>query len=372
MVIRRVEVRLLGLHLVEPFAAAHGVMTDRRPLAVVRVDADEGSGWGECEALPQAGYTPEWAAGAFATMRDVLAPRLLGADPSPASVLASLSAAAPAHPMAVAALELAVLDLVLRSEGRTLAEQLGPGRRSVTAGAVVGLGSDVGSLVARVEQLVSAGYRRVKVKIQPGWDVEPLRALRATFPTLELQADANGSYRPDDRRTLTALDPVGLTCLEQPLPAHDLDGARRLRAGVGIPLGLDESVATLPALDAVLRAAAADVVVIKPARLGGLAAAMDGHDRCVEAGVAVMAGGLLEAGLGRRALAAVAALPGFTVTGDVAPADRWLVDDPWPAMPMLDGEVAVHDGPGVAPLPDDDRLEATTLERAIVGERLDP
>lgn len=367
MAIARVEVRLLRLHLVEPFAAAHGEVAQQRPLVVVRVETDEGAGWGECEALPEPGYTPEWAAGAFAALRNQLAPRIIGAPLSPSVVTAALADARVHRPMAVAALEQATLDALLRSTGQSFADWLGVAQRVVPAGAVIGLAPDVDTLVQRVGGLVAAGYRRVKVKIRPGWDLQPLRALRGAYPALELQADANGSYRTGDVANLVALEPLGLSCIEQPLPVGDLAAVAGLRQRLGIAVALDESAASPDAVDAVLAADAADVVVVKPARLGGWAVTRRVHDRCHDAGVDLMAGGLLEAGLGRRALAAVAALPGFTLTGDVSPADRWLADDPWPPMAMIDGHVAVHEGPGVAPEPDQDRLDAVTTERVVVA-----
>lgn len=370
MAIRRVEVRLLRLALREPFAAAHGEVGGDRPLVVVRVDADEGSGWGECEALPEPGYTDEWAAGAFTAIATELAPRLpgLALDPVVAGLaLAGAGGRPGVGPMALAALEQAVLDAVLRAARRSLAEHLGATAADVRAGAVVGLAADVDVVVARVGALVAEGYGRVKVKIRPGWDVEPLRALRAAFPALELQADANGSYRVEDAPALAALDDLGLTCLEQPLPAPDLAGAARLRSVVGTPVAADESAWSAEAVSAVLAAAAADVVVVKPARLGGLAAAAAVHERCRQAGVALLAGGLLEAGLGRRALAAVAALPGFTVTGDCSPASRWLAGDPWPEEALVGGRLTLHDGPGIAPPPDPDLLDAATTARVVLA-----
>jgi o-succinylbenzoate synthase len=367
MAIHAVEVRLLCLSLVEPFAAAHGSMDTHRELVVVRVDADEGTGWGECAALPRPGYTSEWAAGAFTALAGDLAPRLIGGPLDPALVVAALGRDAAARPMAAAALEQAVLDATLRAEGRSLARWLGSRRAAVPAGAAVGLAPDTDTLVGRVAALVEAGFGRVKVKVGPGWDVVPLRAVRNAFGDLELQADANGSYDRDGAATvLRALEAVGLTCVEQPLAADDLVGAAGLRRATGVPVALDESAASVAAVDAVLAAGAADVVVVKPARLGGLAAARVVHDRCRDAGVAMAAGGLVEAGLGRRALAAVAALPGFTVVGDCAPAGRWLRDDPWPPEALVDGALTVHRGPGVGPEPDGQALDRVTVRRVVV------
>jgi O-succinylbenzoate synthase len=395
-----VEVRLLRLDQVEPFDSAGGIVIGQRPLTIVRLVGDEGFGWGECEALPQAGYTPEWAAGAFTRIRDDLAPGLLGTPLSSRAVRAVVRDHLPIAPMAVAAVEQAALDGELRASGRSLAQWLGvpgsgpPGGEvviseasggrsghaevdarsgtgrapSVPAGAVVGLAPDLDTLVERVAILVAAGYVRVKVKVRPGWDVEPLGVLRRTFATLELQADGNGSYTEDDAIALAPLADLGLTCLEQPLPADDLAGAARLRRRLGVPLAADESASTPSGVEATLRAGAADVVVVKPARLGGLQAALAVHGRCAAGGVGLMAGGLLEAGLGRRALVAVAALPGFTVTGDCSPSSRWLAGDPWPEMDLVDGRVPVHLGPGVAPEPVLERLDRATIDRVVLGD----
>lgn len=365
--IHGLELRLIEPALREPLTAAHGETSGRRPLVVVRISGDEGGGWGECAALPQPGYTPEWAEGAFAVLRDRLAPAVLGCRLELDAVLVRLGGAKAGHPMAVAAVEQAVLDAVLRTEGRSLARWLDARRTTVPAGAVVGMAPDVDTVVERTAALVAAGFARVKVKIQPGWDAVPLAALRSSFPDLELQADANGSYRWEDVGDLRALERFGLTSLEQPLAPGDLPGAARLCRTLGTPVAADEAAGSESQVDAVLAGRAADVVVVKPARLGGLAAARRVHDRCRDAGVALVAGGLLEAGLGRRALAAVAAMPGFTVTGDCAPARRWVRDDPWPDEVISDGGLAVHDGPGIAPDPDLDRLDALTAARVVVG-----
>jgi O-succinylbenzoate synthase len=364
MKIRSVEIRLLELPLREPFAAAHGTVTTRE-LVVVRVSTDLGEGWGECSALPEPTYTTEFAGGAYLLLVEELAPRLVGLDLAPDQVITSLSTV-PGNPMAKAALEMAMLDALLRHQDRSLASFLGAVADRIQAGATVGLALPA-DVVASVTALAEEGYHRVKVKIVPEHDRVVVDQVVLRFPDMEVQVDGNGSFGAEHAATLMAVADAGVAAIEQPFPPGQLGLASALVARSEVPVVADEAAVSLTAVDQLRRASALSGVSIKPPRLGGLMAARAIHDHCLEHGVPASVGGMLESGLGRHALAALAALPGFGLTGDVSPARRWLAADPWPDLVMEDGRIVVPTGPGVAGDPDPLTLDRHTLEKATVG-----
>jgi O-succinylbenzoate synthase len=264
--------------------------------------------------------------------------------------------------MANAALRTALLDARLRGEGRSLAEHLGAERTDVPAGVAVGFAPDIDSLLAEVERHVRTGYARIKLKIRPGWDIEPVAAVRDLIGAARLlQADANGAYRLGDADHLARLDRYDLALIEQPLPVDDLLGHAELARRLRTPVCLDESISSAGAAATALELGACSVVCVKPGRLGGIDEAAVVHDLCRDTGVDAWVGGMLETGLGRSALLALAALPGFTLPGDLSATGRWYVDDL--AEPLVlgrDGTLPVPAGPGVAPLPDPAAIDRYT------------
>jgi len=343
-----------------------------RPLVLVRVITDSGEGYGECEALAEPIYTEEYADGAARVLADHLVPRLLAGGPleQGCPAVEGLERLRPirGQRMAKAAVEMALLDAWLRAEGRSLAAFLGATNRRVPAGATVGI-APTAEVVARAAEAAAAGYRRVKLKIGPGHALEPLRAVRAELPALALAADANGAYRldhPEDRRALELIDGLGLAALEQPLAAEDLAGHAELAASLATPVVLDESIADEKDLEAALALGACDGVSLKSARLGGLLAACRVHDRCLAVGVRLAAGGMLESGLGRAASLALAARSGFDLPGDLGGSERYFVPDLTAAHLVVDGELAVPDGPGLGVEPRPDVLAAARTGSELI------
>ena len=367
-----VELRRLHVPFRRPFRSALGESAVRH-VVLVRVVTDESEGWGECAALADPVYTSEYADGAAAVLRAYLVPRLAaGGDVTAAGVGPAL-AGVQGHRMAKAALEMAVLDAELRVAGEALAARLGATRDAVDAGVAVGMARSVAELVDTVGEVVDQGYRRVKLKIAPGWDVEPVRAVRERFGNdLLLQVDANGAYRPSDADALAALDPFGLALLEQPLPADDLVGHAVLAGRIRTPVCLDESVTSAAAAAAVIRLGAASVLNVKPGRVGGYLEAVRVHDVCRDAGVAAWCGGMFETGLARAANVALAALPGFTLPGDVSPPSGYLAADVV-THPLVaaEGCVQVPQEPGIGASVDRAAVEAVTVsvERLPVDAR---
>jgi o-succinylbenzoate synthase len=356
-----VELVHLRLPLNAPWITAHGVI-DRRDVLLVRVVAGGISGWGECVAQPEPTYSSEYVEGAADVLVRHLIPRVLAvAPPLRADRVVAAMAAVKGHPMAKTAVEVATLDAGLRAAGLSLAAYLatrcappaGDPPASVRAGVAVGITGEVASLLDEVARRVEEGYRRVKLKIQPGWDVVPVEAVRARWGPGELlvQVDANGSYAglDDPYRALRALDEAGLLLVEQPLGDDDLLGHAALARALRTPVCLDESITSSAMAAAALALGACGVINIKPGRVGGVAEAVRIHDMCRAASVPVWCGGMLETGIGRATNLALASLPGFTLPGDLSAADRFWADDivTLPARLGPAGTIAVPDGPGL-------------------------
>ena len=367
MRITALELRRVRLPLLMPFRSALGTSKWREVL-LVRVVTADGEGWGECAALAEPTYTAEYVDGAAQVLRDHLVPRLLTAGPDldAAGVIPAL-APVRGHQMAKAALEMAVLDAELRVAGVPLADHLGATRDTVEAGVVVGMAASLGAMLDEVAGAVDEGYRRVKLKIAPGWDVVPVRAVRERFGAgLVLQADANGSYRRADAGHLAGLDPFGLAMIEQPLGADDLVGSAELARRISTPVCLDESITSAEVAAEAVAMGAAAVVNVKAGRVGGYLEARRVHDACVAAGAAVWCGGMFETGLARSANLALAALPGFTLPGDLTPPSRYLAADLVNPLVARDGRLAVPRQPGVGA----DILPEALREHTISTERV--
>jgi len=361
--VEAVELRRVRLPLIEPWRWPGGTLTDR-DVILVRAVGPDSEGWGECSTFPTPAYSPEWTDGAWDVLRHHLVPRVVGGPLVGASVAGAL-AAVQGHHMAKAGLELAVLDAELRSAGVSLARRLGGTRSRVAAGVAVGLCGSLAEVLAEVDRWIAEGYRRVKLKIQPGWDIEPVLAVRERFPDLALQVDANGSYQLADAAHLAGLDVAGLLCVEQPLGADDLVGHAELAGKMTTPLCLDESITSAGVAATAIALGACRVVNIKPGRVGGYLEAVRIHDRCALGGLPVWCGGMLETGVGRSANLALASLPNFSLPGDLSASDRFYREDITdPVVLGADGMIAVPDVPGTGAALRSDVLDAATVDRA--------
>ncbi|MCD9625152.1 o-succinylbenzoate synthase [Rhabdothermincola salaria] len=387
MRIDTVELRVVALPMPSPFESAHGTVGERS-LVLVRVVGPEGEGWGECGALPRPTYTDEFVDQAVLVLRDHLAPRLLDAARSggvAGSDVDAILSDVVGHPMAKAALELAVLDAEGRRDGRALVDRLVADRTlarpEVSGGVAVGLHDTTAALVDEVVAHVGAGYGRVKLKIAPGRDEERVRAVRdAVNDALELVVDANGAYRldgapgdVDDARGLTWLADYGVGHVEQPLAADDLLGHAALAQQLDTPICLDESLTTERATRDALELGACSVVCVKAPRYGSWLAAARVLDRCEAAGVPAWVGGMLDGGLGRAANLALAAHPAATVTGDISGTARFFTDDVTPFLEPLartrGGHLrfSVPSAPGIGASVDPAALARLTRHHEIVA-----
>jgi O-succinylbenzoate synthase len=266
------------------------------------------------------------------------------------------------HPMAKAALETAVLDAELRAAGLPLARYLGATRASVECGVSVGIMDTIPQLLDTVQGYLAEGYLRIKLKIEPGWDVEPVRAVRERFGDILLQVDANAAYTLADARHLADLDPFGLLLMEQPLPEDDVRGHAELSRVVRTPICLDESITSARAAADAIALGACAIVNIKPGRVGGYLEARRVHDVCAANGIPVWCGGMLETGLGRAANLALAALPGFVYPGDTSASARYYRQDITPPFVLSGGHLDVPEGPGIGVEPIPDVLNSVTTE----------
>jgi O-succinylbenzoate synthase len=262
------------------------------------------------------------------------------------------------HRMAKAALETAVLDAELRAENRPLARELGAVRDRVPCGVSVGIMDSIDELLEAVGGYLDQGYLRIKLKIQPGWDLEPVRAVRERFGDIVLQVDANTAYTSADARHLAGLDPFGLLLIEQPLDEEDVLGHADLARQIATPVCLDESITSARAAAAAIRLGACAIVNIKPGRVGGYLEARRIHDVCAANDIPVWCGGMLETGLGRAANVALAALPGCTLPGDTSASDRYFRTDITAPFTLDGGHLPVPSGPGIGVEP----LEAQLTE----------
>src|SRR4051812_39977689 len=305
--VHAVELVRVRIPFVVDFATAHGSQTHKDAL-LVHVITESGAGWGECAAQTTPSYAPETIDSARMALREHLLPRMFaGAGCDEVT----------GHPMARAALECALLDARLRGEGRSLADHLGAHRTSISAGVAIGLHDDLGRLRELVGSYIEHGYRRVKCKIMRGHDVTVVAAAREVAgDDVELAADANGSYTLDDIDRLRELDAFSLQCLEQPLARDDLAAHATFARASTTPIALDESITSAAAARDAFASGACRVVSVKPGRVGGFAASQRILDTCADVGGDALAGGMLETGVGRAALIALAALPAFTMTGD--------------------------------------------------------
>lgn len=362
-----VELRRIRLPLVTPFRTSFGVETERDVL-LVRVTTPDAQGWGECVAGSEPLYSSEHVDGAQLVAREHLLPRLFAVGDLAAAGVAGALAPVKGHQMAKAALEMAVLDAELRAAGVSFGAHLGAVREAVDCGVSVGIFPTIPEMLDQVAGYLAAGYKRVKLKIEPGWDVAPLRAVRERFgDDLLLQVDANTAYTLADAPHLALLDDLGLLLIEQPLAEDDIPGHAELAKVVKTPICLDESIVSARSAEYAIAIGACSIINIKAGRVGGYLEARRVHDVCVERRVPVWCGGMLETGIGRAANVALAALPGFTLPGDTSASDRYFDRDITEPFVLHEGMLSVPTAPGLGVAVDLEYLDAITDSVEVIG-----
>lgn len=356
-----VELRRVQMPLVSPFRTSFGVQEDR-DILLVRVASADANGWGECVATPAPVYSSEYVDSCVDVLRRFFIPLLLETENLTAVQIAPLLSRFHGHRMAKAAVETAVLDAELRAAGMPLSRELGAVRDRVACGVSVGITDTIGELLDVVAGYLDAGYLRIKLKIEPGWDLAPVSAVRERFGDgLLLQVDANTAYTLGDAAQLAELDQFNLLLIEQPLDEEDLLGHAQLSKMLRTPICLDESITSARLAAAAISLGACRIVNVKPGRVGGLLESRRIHDVCAAHGVPVWCGGMLESGIGRAANLALAALPGFTLPGDTSASDRYYRTDITTPFRLDDGHLQVPTGPGIGVDPLPDLLDAMTV-----------
>ncbi|HEX2090310.1 MAG TPA: o-succinylbenzoate synthase [Actinomycetota bacterium] len=365
--VHAIELREVALPLVRPFRTSFGEERDKRAI-LVRVLTDQTEGWGECVASTEPRYSEEWLEGAWAVLHRHVCPALLRSPPinRPEDVGAALGWVR-GHRMAKAALEAAVLDAWLRTRGERLADFLGAVRDRVPCGVSVGIAPSIDALLEEVRGYLARGYRRVKLKIEPGWDAPVIRQVRAALPDTPLSVDANAAYSLSDLPVFEALDELDLVMIEQPLHHEDLVHHAKLQARLRTPICLDESIRSAADAATAIDLGACRVINIKPARVGGILEGKRVHDVATERGVPVWIGGMLETGIGRAPNIALAALEGVTMPGDTSASERYFKQDlTEPFVVDAEGTMAVPKGPGIGVEPLPERVDACTVRMETI------
>ncbi len=362
MQIDRIEMRHVRMRLVSPFRTSVGVEHDRDCL-VLRIFSEGLEGWGECVAGSLPGYSYETVGTAWHVLSEFFFPSLLKDRPRDVPSFRLATEHIRGHPLARAGLEMALWDLEAKRRNASLADLLGGEKDRVAVGVSVGIQPNTSTLLQVVAAYVEAGYRRVKLKIEPGSDIGGVRAVRTEYPTLPLQVDANTAYAIENVDVFEAMDAYQLLMIEQPFAEDDLLDHSKLQARIETPICLDESIRGLRQVRQALEIDACRILNIKQARVGGLQEALAIHDYCSGKNVPLWCGGMLETGIGRAANLALASLPGFTLPGDISASDRYYVDDI--AAPRFrlnpDSTIDVPRGEGLGVTIDMDALQRFTL-----------
>jgi O-succinylbenzoate synthase len=363
--IEKAELRVLEMPLVHPFRTSFGTETVRTTV-LVTLYAEGLAGWGESPVSRFPGYSYETAETAVHVLGDFLLPSLVATQPPPAPGEWEAFHRVRGHPMAKCGLEAALSDLAARARGVSLSDFLGGERREIAVGVSIGIQPTVDDLVRRVRGFVEEGYGRVKLKIEPGWDVDVVERVRGEFPDLPLWVDANQAYPPDESGVFQRLDGLDLGLIEQPYAAHDFPAHARLAEALGTPVCLDEGVESTGQFQTAVALGACGILNIKSPRVGGLTVARALHDAARETGVPVWCGGMLETGVGRLANIALASLPHFVLPGDISESRRYFqsdIIDP-PVVLGEGGTIAVPRGPGIGAEVDLDAVERFTARKA--------
>jgi O-succinylbenzoate synthase len=367
MRLRKLTLREIHLPLVEPFQTSFDTTTLRRIL-LLEADVDGVIGWGECTAGEDPYYCYETVETAWHIQRDYLWPILRGREFASAAEVWDLFSRVRGHNMAKGGLEIAVWDAEAKQRNLTLAKHLGGVREEISCGVSIGIQPSIAQLVGRVEKELAAGYQRIKIKIKPGWDIEPARALRERFPRIHLMVDANSAYTLSDAAHLKQLDAFYLIMIEQPLGCDDIYSHAQLQRQLDTPICLDECIHDVEHARAAIETGACRIINIKLGRVGGHTPARRIHDLCQSKGIPVWCGGMLESGIGRGHNIAMSTLENFSLPGDVSGSRRyWQADIIQPEVEVSkQGTIRVPTAPGIGYTPCLDRIESLTRRREVL------
>ncbi len=365
-----ITLREIRLPLREPFRISSGVVAERRIALLELQDASGATAWSECVAGEWPNYSSETIDTAWIAIEAYVAPRVLGVRfDKPADVHATLERDFRGHQMAKAAVEMGMWGVAAAQAGVPLAQLLGGIRERIAVGISLGIQGSPAALADRASAAIAEGYQKVKIKIEPGHDLDYVRAAREALPSAELTADANNAYTLADAALLAELDSLDLMMIEQPLAHDDLVRHAELQRRLRTAICLDESITSLERAQDMVTLGAGRIINIKPGRVGGFHSSIAIHNYCQRVGIPVWCGGMLESGVGRAYNVALASLANFTLPGDLSPSRRyWQQDVVTPEWTMAeDGTMAVPlDRPGIGVDVDLERVNALTVRRAVL------
>jgi O-succinylbenzoate synthase len=367
MRLKKITLREIHLPLIEPFQTSFSETSLRRIL-LVETDVDGVSGWGESTAGEDPFYSYETVETAWHIIRDFLWPILKEKEIASAAEVSDLLARIRGHNMAKGGLEAAMWDAEAKQMNVPLAKLLGGVREEISCGVSIGIQPTIKELIAKVEKELAAGYQRIKIKIKPGMDVEPARALRQRFPRIRLMVDANSAYCLEDAPLLKQLDALYLIMIEQPLGWDDIYSHAQLQRQLETPICLDECIHDVEHARAAIEIGACRIINIKLGRVGGHTAAKRIHDICQAKSIPVWCGGMLESGIGRAHNVAMSTLANFTLPGDISASRRyWAEEIIEPEVEVTrQGTIRVPTSPGIGYTPRMDRIESLTRRMEVL------
>lgn len=348
MKLDRVVLRHLQMEQKSPFTTSFGTFTTKEFILIEAIDEDGVSGWGESTAFDAPWYSEETFKTNWHMLEDFLLPLTFEAPIQHPDDLNKRFSFIRKNNMAKAAIEGAVWDLYAKKKQLPLAQALGGTKKEIQVGISIGIQKTVDELLSLIDGFVAEGYRRMKVKIKPGWDVDVIAAIRNKFPDIALMADANSAYTLEDVDLLKKLDAFDLMMIEQPLASDDIIDHATLQKQIKTPICLDESIHSVEDTRKAIELGSCGVINLKIGRVGGLSESIKIHDLCKEHGIPVWCGGMLEAGVGRAHNIAITTLDNFVLPGDTSPSSRyWERDIIDPEVTMKDGIITVPDKPGI-------------------------
>lgn len=370
MRVERVRLVSVPVEVSSPLRTSDGVHQSRTATLIEITDSNGLVGWGENVAPTGVAYVGESATESGEALRTLCIPAITPHDVDTTAITSNTWWGFENFNFAKHAVESALWDIEAQARGVSLSALLGAQRRSITPGVVVGLFASIDELLSECELRLRQGYRRLKIKVEPGRDVDVLREVRRSFgDDVVVQADANGAYVAADIDHLNTLSEFNLQFIEQPFAANDVDAHIELSRYGALRVCMDESICSLADLVSMVELGACSVVNVKPSRVGGIGEAAAMHAYLHERGIDAWVGGMLETGIGRASCLAVAALPGFTMTPDLSASNRYFVDDITIPFELIDGEIAVPDGLGIGVVPRPDVLERPDTRIETLYER---
>jgi len=370
MKIEAFTLREIKMPLVDFFETSFGRVYDRRIL-LLTAHCDGIAGWGECVADGAPFYSSEWIDSSWITIQHWLAPALLGKVIDHPAESARLMAQVRGHRMAKAAVENALWDAAARQQQQSLWKLLGGTLREIPCGVSIGIQDSIEQLLEKIERELAAGYRRIKVKVKPGWDINVLERIRSRWADITLSCDANSAYTLDQVEHLRKFDAFNLLMIEQPLWDDDIYNHSRLQPQLRTAICLDEAIHHARDAAQAVEIAACRIVNIKVGRVGGFSEARKVHDVCAAHQVPVWCGGMLESGVGRAHNIALSTLPNFRLPGDVSASKRyWKEDIIEPEVEVsAQGMIAIRDTPGTGYRIREDRIEKLTVRKETLSAK---